>query len=162
MSHTQTKNHHCIPNTSTSHPGYPIPEEPISVSGYDSSPGVSNRSPRSSVQSLGYSNSSSESEAPGTPQTDYQVDETADQLKKDEMIADPVTHPRKRRASTKLISQNSDDVKNLLGVARLGTELIQKECCGGGCSSSNTLKEERFSLSFRPVPIPDNDAFESL
>jgi len=123
---------------------------------------VSNRSPQSSVQSFEYSDSSSESEAPGTPQTDFQVDETSDQLKKDETIADPLTHPRRRRASTKLISQNSDDVKKLLGVAGSGTELIQKECCGGGCCFLNVLKDERFSVSFRPVLTPDNDAFESL
>jgi len=123
---------------------------------------VSNRSPQSSVQSFEYSDSSSESEAPGTPQTDFQVDETSDQLKKDETIADPLTHPRRRRASTKLISQNSDDVKKLLGVAGSGTELIQKECCGGGCYFLNVLKDERFSVSFRPVLTPDNDAFESL
>lgn len=123
---------------------------------------MSNRSPQSSVQSFEYSDSSSESEAPGTPQTDFQVDETSDQLKKDETIADPLTHPRRRRASTKLISQNSDDVKKLLGVAGSGTELIQKECCGGGCCFLNVLKDERFSVSFRPVLTPDNDAFESL
>lgn len=162
MTHAHTENHHCIPDTSTSHPDYPIPEEPTSVSGYDTSSSASNKSPHSSVQSLVHSDPSSESEAPGTPQTDILADEIPDQLKKDETTADPLTHPRKRRASTKLISQNSNDVKKLLGVASSGTELIQKECCGGGCCFLTVLKEERYSASFRQVLTPENDAFESL
>lgn len=162
MNHAQTKAHHCIPETSTSHPGYSIPEEPISVSGYVTSSSGSNRSPRSSVQSLVYSDSSSESEPPGTPHTDSQAYEIPDQPKNDETTANPSKHPRRRRASTKLISQNSDDVKKLLGVAGPGTDLVQKACCGGGCCFLNVLKEERFSDSFRQVLTPDNDAFASL
>ena len=162
MNHAQTNDHHCIPDTSTSHPGYPIPEEPISVSDSVTSSSGSNRSPRSSVQSLVYSDSSSESDAPGTPQSDIQVDAVTDELEKVKTIADSPKHPRRRRASTKLIAQNSDDVKKLLGVAGPGTELIQKACCGGGCCFLNSFNEERLSEPFHQVVTPENDAFTSL
>ncbi|MCJ1364684.1 hypothetical protein MMC16_003799 [Acarospora aff. strigata] len=161
MNHTQSEDHQCIPETATSHPGYPIPEEPTLVPEYATSSSASNRSPRSSVQSLVYSDSS-DSELPGTPHTDVLVDETLDQSKISDIIPAPPINPRKRRASTKLISQNSNDVKELLGVGGPGTELIQKTCCGGGCCFLTSLKEHPLSDSFRPVVTPDNDAFRSL
>ncbi len=108
-----------------------------------------------------YSGSSDDSDSPETPQTDIQIDEALEHLKEDEVIALSPRNPRKRRASTKLISQNSNDVKKLLGIGA-GTNLIEKACCGGGCCLLNALEEDPSSESFQPVVIPDNDAFRSL
>lgn len=108
-----------------------------------------------------YSGSSDDSDSPETPQTDIQIDEALELLKEDEVIALSPRNPRKRRASTKLISQNSNDVKKLLGIGA-GTNLIEKACCGGGCCLLNALEEDPSSESFQPVVIPDNDAFRSL
>jgi sulfite reductase alpha subunit-like flavoprotein len=85
-------------------------------------------SPKSVAPSLTYSSSSEEVEEP----------------------------PRARRASTKLISQNSEDVRRLIGEG--GTKLIET-CCGGGCCMSITKQD---GLEYERVPLPDNVAFRAL
>ncbi|RMD40732.1 hypothetical protein DV735_g4410, partial [Chaetothyriales sp. CBS 134920] len=78
------------------------------------------------------------------------------------------THPdlprqRRRRASTILVSQNSDDVNRLLGQPGATTQFFQKSCCGGGCCKTRLLRpEEADEISFTPVAPPDNAAFRSL
>ncbi|KAI9879790.1 MAG: hypothetical protein M1830_007232 [Pleopsidium flavum] len=161
MSQTRTRQHQCIPETPTSHPGDPIPEEPTLIPEYAISPIVSTQSPRSSAQSLVYSGSSDDSDSPETPQTDVQLEEALDHLEENEVIAVTPRDSRKRRASTKLISQNSGDVRKLLGVGP-GTKLIEKACCGGGCCFLNALEEDLSSKSSLPVVLPKNDAFRSL
>lgn len=64
--------------------------------------------------------------------------------------------PRRRRASTLLISQNADDVRRIVGES--GTKLVEK-CCGGGCCMAAS---KHASSSTESVPLPDNDAFRSL
>ncbi|KAF4628872.1 hypothetical protein G7Y89_g9279 [Cudoniella acicularis] len=70
-------------------------------------------------------------------------------------VEEPVV-PRRRRASTKLISQNVADVQRLTGES--GTRLIEK-CCGGGCCMAITKTD---GLTYERVPLPDNDAFGAL
>lgn len=90
-----------------------------------------NDSPRSSVPSLTYSSSSDDTE---------------------------LEEPRKtRRASTKLISQNAEDVRRIIGES--GTKLIEN-CCGGGCCMA--LGKQADDVSLERVPLPDNDAYRSL
>ncbi|PQE10879.1 FAD binding domain-containing protein [Rutstroemia sp. NJR-2017a WRK4] len=64
--------------------------------------------------------------------------------------------PRRRRASTKLISQNATDMQRIIGEA--GTKLVEK-CCGGGCCMAVTKSD---SLTYEKVKLPENDAFASL
>lgn len=79
--------------------------------------------------------------------------ESNDELEETKTIE---TAPRRRRASTILVSQNSDDVRRILGEG--GTQpLVQ--CCGGGCQISAS---EVHSDAFESVTFPDNDAYRSL
>lgn len=107
--------------------------------------------------------SGSENESPGTPATDPQLDDVIDQQKNDESFVIPPTTPRKRRASTILISQSPEDVRRILSHTRgAETKEIERICCGGGCCFEKTLEEDPETNSVSPVVIPDNDAFRSL
>lgn len=107
--------------------------------------------------------SGSENESPGTPATDPQLDEGVDQQKVDGTFAVPPTAPRRRRASTVLISQSTEDVRRILSPVRgAETREIEKVCCGGGCCFLNRLEEDPATKSNCPVIVPDNDAFRTL
>ena len=126
------------------------------------------QSPSSSTQSLVYT-SGSDNEAPGTPATDPHcvVDEKpadATDLSKDEaIIVVPPTSPRKRRASTVLISQSPEDVRRILSPAKgAETKEIEKVCCGGGYCFLDALEEDSTTEASLPVVIPPNEAFRTL
>ena len=130
----------------------------------------SEQSPSSSSHSLVYT-SGSENEIPGTPATDPQLDgvvdekhvEGKDQSNDEAAFVVPPTTPRKRRASTILISQSPEDVKRILSPARgAETKEIEKVCCGGGCCFLDTLEEDPTTKASLPVVIPPNEAFRSL
>ena len=130
----------------------------------------SEQSPSSSSHSLVYT-SGSENEIPGTPATDPQLDgvvdekhvEGQDQSNDEAAFVVPPTTPRKRRASTILISQSPEDVKRILSPARgAETKEIEKVCCGGGCCFLDTLEEDPTTKASLPVVIPPNEAFRSL
>ena len=129
-------------------------------------------SPNSSSQSLVYT-SGSESESPGTPATDPQLAEStlldeglskeAIDLNDSKTFKTPPPTPKKRRASTILVSQNSEDVHRILSPIRgAETKEIEKVCCGGGCCFLKTLEEDPGTQSSPPVVPPDNEAFRSL
>jgi len=63
---------------------------------------------------------------------------------------------KRRRASTRLISQNAEDVRRIMGEG--GAKLVS-QCCGGGCCMS---ANKNGSISLESVTLPDNDAFRSL
>lgn len=133
---------------------------------------IAETSPNSSSQSLGYT-SGSESDSPGTPATDPQLAESTlykddtsrdtTDLDNDKTFVAPPTTPRKRRASTVLVSQNQEDVHRILSPLRgAQTKEIEKVCCGGGCCFLKTLEEDPATQSSSPVAPPDNEAFQSL
>ncbi|MCJ1374192.1 hypothetical protein MMC20_005424 [Loxospora ochrophaea] len=162
MLHSPSEQHHCIPDNSTSHPNNPIPEEPSGLPVYHLSSIADHLSPRS-LQSADSTPPSSDSESPPTPRTDPQVDDVYAELEHDKTDDLLTRRSRGRRASTALISQNQSDLQRILGVgAQGGTTLVEKVCCGGGCCFLNALVDESKSGSFRPVAVPDNDAFRSL
>lgn len=144
--------HHSIPVSSTSHPDNPIPEEPrhrsLSV--------TSARFNALSIQEPTTTDATLPS-APLTPPSEPQ----------DEVQDDNDTEPTAdggRRASTVLISQNSDDMRRILeNVGQSGTQKLQPLCCGGGCCRSQPLQrlESPVSGSNGVIP-PNNDAFRSL
>ena len=161
---------HQLPTTATSHPNDPIPCEPREVpqlvlkpTSFPAQP--EHTSPKSSGESILWSqNSSDDSEAPMTPNTepDQAVEEIVDKL--EDLPAAAVNfngQTRPRRASTTLISDSPADIQRILGSGETATKLIS-QCCGGGCCLLKTLQPDTSSSSFVPVVIPDNAAFRSL
>ena len=155
---------HKIPTTSTSHPDNPIPSEPRDIPELTIRPThpEEDTSPRSSGESVLWSDYDNESEAPLTPNTEPQVDELVDKLQELPISAVNFTEEKRpRRASTTLISESPADIRRLLGEGETATKLIS-QCCGGGCCLLNTLAPDTSSPNFEPVVIPDNHAFRSL
>lgn len=165
--------HTRISESSTSHPNNPIPSEPESIPKQHLQPSPFDVSPNSSTRSLEYT-SGSENESPGTPATDPQLAEPAqlklgdeaveasDPNRDKEFVVPPMT-PRKRRASTVLVSQSPEDVHRILAPIRgAETTEIEKVCCGGGCCFLKSLAEDPAAISSSPVEIPDNEGFRSL
>ncbi|KAI1824745.1 FAD binding domain-containing protein [Xylaria intraflava] len=65
--------------------------------------------------------------------------------------------PRKRRASTRLISQSATDVQRITGES---TQQLINRCCGASCCLN--FQKKRPGVKYERVPLPDNDAFRSL
>ncbi|KAI1438835.1 FAD binding domain-containing protein [Xylaria sp. CBS 124048] len=65
--------------------------------------------------------------------------------------------PRKRRASTRLISQNATDVQRITGES---TQQLIDRCCGPSCCLN--FQKKKPGVAYEHVPLPDNDAFRSL
>ncbi|MCJ1357161.1 MAG: hypothetical protein MMC33_007157 [Icmadophila ericetorum] len=153
-----TEPHHSIPETTTSHPDNPIPEEPEIRKTHK----VSVELPNDSPTSTSFSSVSSENGSPSTPHTEPQIDEDVEHVGTSSQSAVSLEIPRNRKrcASTALISSNQKDVLRLLGTEG-GTKLVEKICCGGGCcffnSAGNAIEEP-----LTPIQLPDNDAFRSL
>lgn len=142
-----------IPVSSTSHPDNPIPEEPRGVRSLSITDFNFNGSPASQ------GTESSGSDSPATPPTppDLQTLQVSDDN-------DNKPTGRSRRASTILISQNSDDMRRVLeNVGTSGTQKIESMCCGGGCCRGRPLQPLDGPISgFNSITAPDNDAFKSL
>lgn len=126
---------------------------------------TSTESPRSSNESLVWSDQSSDSEAISTPRTEPLdgVDEVLDKVEElPAATVDITPKPTKRRASTTLIAQDAEGIRRILGDGETGTKFIERYCCGGGCCMVKTLPPDTKSESFEPVVVPDNHAFRSL
>lgn len=158
-----------IPETSTSHPDDPIPKEPAVVPHLSILQRETSDSQSSARSITGASEISTDSEAPLTPLTEPSGDEAAEgdftQYKKpSDGSSQHAPQQRRRRGSTVLISQSSDDVQRILGNVRSGTNLIGRLCCGGGCCKLEPLKESATAppSNLRPITTPKNPAFDSL
>ncbi|KAJ6127328.1 hypothetical protein N7523_002940 [Penicillium sp. IBT 18751x] len=140
-----------IPVSSTSHPDNPIPEEPRGVRSLS----VTDINFNASSQESSDTNSSN---SPATPATPITPPESLSEKELDE------TNGRRRRASTILISQNSEDMRRVLeNVGTGGTQKIQSSCCGGGCCRGQKLRPVDGPISgFNSITTPDNKAFASL
>lgn len=162
MPHPKSSHHTCLSESPTCHPHDPIPHEPISIPRHQKTSATEPSSDSASSESFEYT-SGSDCESPATPATDPQLDEAIDQKEDDKNFVMPATTPRRRRASTILVSQGPEDVRLILSPARGAlTEEIEKICCGGGCCFLKTLEEDPATNSGSPVVVPDNDAFRSL
>jgi len=164
--------HTCITKSSTSHLNNPIPTDPVAIPKISRTLSLRDASPNSPAPSIAYT-SGSEYDSPGTPATDPQIEEAIEN--KDDDIAGPnnptdnqtfvvpPTSPRKRRASTKIISSSPEDVRRILSPLKVAeTRAIEKVCCGGGCCSLRSLEEDPATESSSPVVVPDNEAFRTL
>lgn len=135
--------------SSTSHPDNPVPEEPRGVRSL-------------SVTDMTFSGfsasqdteTSTDSVSPSAPATDLQSDteKTGNEA------------GRERRASTVLVSQNSEDMRRLLeNVGIGGTQKVQPLCCGGGCCRSQPLRRTSEPVSGANfITAPDNKAYRDL
>ena len=167
MTHPPNTQHTCITHSFTSHPDNPIPEEPPSSTfKKPDHPIVKTVSPESFTSSPDYT-SGSDDGSPSTPATDPHLVElpskAAGQTEKN--IQSPPSTPKKRRASTILISQSPEDKHRILSPQPqrgAATTELGRVCCGGGCCSAKNLERDEESLSSRPVTKPENDAFRSL
>lgn len=161
MAHANEPSKHTIPLSSTSHPGDPVPEEPTGIP-HIKALHPQTASPDSQTSSIKES-WESDREAPSTPGTEPLADdvtEKLDELKLESSIPQPVTRPR--RASTVLISQNSEDVQKILGNVGAKTTQVEKLCCGGGCCKLQPLKESGVRAAVNPVVKPKSKAFDTL
>lgn len=139
-----------IPLSDTSHPNNPIPEEPRGVRSLS----VTDMSFNGSSDSSQQLNEFTDSESPSTPLTP--ADSHSESPTKS-------ANGRRRRASTVLISQNSDDMRRVLeNVGTGGTRKVEPLCCGGGCCRSQPLRRVPGPVLGVPVTPPDNEAFRSL
>ena len=136
-----------LPHSSTSHPQDPIPEEPARTRRLSPFTSLIPSSPSLTRES---SPSSNDATTPNTPIT--MSDESDAETGSQQQPA------RKRRASTMLVSQNSDDVRRFLGLT-VTTEMI-KNCCGGGCCMQE-IKSRPFDGQDAVVK-PDNASYKSL
>lgn len=161
--HPESSGHTCIGESSTSHPQNPIPEEPPSKSIKPEILSIPAHSTDSSSLSIDYT-SSSGNESPSTPATDPQLDEAfvAASLSDEIPSVIPPSTPKRRRASTLLISQSPEDKHRILSSRGANTKEVEKVCCGGGCCFLNTLEEDPNTLFSDPINTPDNDAFRGL
>lgn len=67
------------------------------------------------------------------------------------------TEIRRRRASTRLIAQNAEDVQRITGES---TAQLAARCCGGGCCLSAAATKQ--GVECEKVQHPDNNAFRAL
>ncbi|PGH05245.1 hypothetical protein AJ79_06856 [Helicocarpus griseus UAMH5409] len=167
MASSMTQHVETIPVSDTSHPDNPVPEEPTCLPQLrllNSGPAPSLESHSSSVSTVGTSELASDTETPSTPGTEPIPDEVTEKITDLTLEAKSPPKPtaRRRRASTVLISQSSEDVQKILGSGQGGTHALEKLCCGGGCCKLQPLKEPASSSTLHPVIRPKNKAFESL
>jgi sulfite reductase alpha subunit-like flavoprotein len=148
-SSTSQPSHHSLPTTSTSHPNDPIPEEPTNITKYSPSIPLNGPSPQLSTSSVA-SEYDSESDA-STQVTDPYSEEGLTNVDQ-EQFSDAT--PKRRRASTMLVSQNSEDLRRLLGP--------DKVCCGGGCCMMQSSKDQEAPRIEIPVQTPRNDAYRAM
>lgn len=157
---------HHIPTTATSHPGNPVPEEPKNIDAVVLPQPVA-ASPTSAASSryTAPSDISSDDESPSTPNTEVQDDLVDDVTLPTALDTPPAIKASggRRRASTILVSQNSDDVRRLLSNVALepGTQILQTPCCGGGCCKLQAFPK-KVDQPLNPIKTPDNAAFRSL
>lgn len=108
----------------------------------------------------GFAETSNDAESTTTPATDLQPN--PDNLARKQSVSDD--SGRERRASTVLISQNSEDMRRLLeNVGIGGTQKVQPLCCGGGCCRSQPLQRTSEPVSGNNfITAPDNKAYQDL
>ena len=162
MAHPKSGNETAIVETSSSNPGHSRTQENSHISKEQLTLRISNGSTGSLPSALG--TSSSESEILTTPPTDSQSLEASDQSDEDSIHALPNQKPRwprKRRASTTLISSSPKDIRRIFG-EEAGTQFLGRICCGGGCCSIKPGIKTMVLGSAVPVQLPDSDAYRSL
>lgn len=146
-----------IPDSETSHPDDPVPQEPLLYRAPAVVPTSPSQSLKSHDQSSSYSDSS-DSSAPSTPSSELPGNDLIAELDKQRSSG---RSPKKRRASTVLVSQNANDVARIFGEGP-GVARVRTTCCGGGCCMLQPFPEQKTPFLEDPVSGPDNKAYRSL
>ncbi|KAI1108632.1 FAD binding domain-containing protein [Nemania sp. NC0429] len=106
-------------------------------------------------QSLAASAADSIPESPNLPSIAPSLTYSEESDDQDEPRApEPV---RKRRASTRLISQSATDIQRITGES---TEELINRCCGESCCRN--FQKKKPGVEYEHVPLLENDAFRSL
>lgn len=157
---TGLANRDILPHTENCHPENPVPEEPIKtrdMSVTEASAFSVDSSPNTTFSNDDLSEIDTTPSTPITDDSDGSVKDLPDKQHGEQ------PQPRKRRASTILVSQDSADSRLFLGKTGDATlEMIQKACCGGGCCMLKELKLDPDLAITDPVHIPENHAYTSL
>ncbi|KAJ3565167.1 hypothetical protein NPX13_g7601 [Xylaria arbuscula] len=96
-------------------------------------------------------------EEPNLPSIAPSLTYSEDSEDQEELRAPEPEPQRKRRASTRLISQSASDIQRITGET---TQQLISRCCGAGCCMNFQKKKQ--GIEYEQVPLPDNDAFRSL
>lgn len=150
---------HAIPVTNHSHPNDPIPEDPTRSRKLSINPSQVSQSPASTVTNGTYSDDASSIDTAPTTPTDPLSDDSFDEQQRKTVSN---TQHNKRRASTVLVSEDSEDARRFLGQAGTATSMIQKACCGGGCCMLQEFKSKGAPQGQNPIHEPQNSAYRSL
>ncbi|KAH1630544.1 hypothetical protein V6Z96_005159 [Aspergillus fumigatus] len=155
FSHSSNGDYRTIPVSSTSHPDNPVPEEPRTRSLSITDTSFNGSSPAQETEG------STDLDTPPTPLTPLDEEQPDSRDSRKEFTDSGNGH--QRRASTVLISQNSEDMRRVLeSVGTAGTQKVQPLCCGGGCCRSQPLTKLGPLPSANAVTPPDNEAFKKL
>ncbi|KAH2795792.1 hypothetical protein KXW38_009544 [Aspergillus fumigatus] len=155
FSHSSNGDYRTIPVSSTSHPDNPVPEEPRTRSLSITDTSFNGSSPAQETEG------STDLDTPPTPLTPLDEEQPDSRDSRKEFTDSGNGH--QRRASTVLISQNSEDMRRVLeSVGTAGTQKVQPLCCGGGCCRSQPLTKLGPLPSANAVTPPDNGAFKKL
>ncbi|KAH1457616.1 hypothetical protein KXX13_009203 [Aspergillus fumigatus] len=155
FSHSSNGDYRTIPVSSTSHPDNPVPEEPRTRSLSITDTSFNGSSPAQETEG------STDLDTPPTPLTPLDEEQPDSRDSRKEFTDSGNGH--QRRASTVLISQNSEDMRRVLeSVGTAGTQKVQPLCCGGGCCRSQPLTKLGPLPSANAVSPPDNEAFKKL
>ena len=152
---------HLLPRTAHSQPKNPIPEEPSDTRNLTlTETKLSQYSQSSNGLSSSYSDTTSNVDTePTTPVSEDLSDDSLDELR-DHTKFPPQN--RKRRASTLLISEDSEDARRFLGERGAATSMLQTACCGGGCCKLQDLKTKQAREGHASINVPQNAAYQSL
>lgn len=151
-----------LPETATSHPSNPIPEEPTVNKEIAVTPSLGNHRARRPQESPPSSESSSDSESPSTPATEVHVEQAIDTLKDEGTVAINFNGAKQLRHAGESTQGDADDVMHLGIGDTATTERFEKACCGGGGCFLQGIESETSRDLQSDVVIPDNDAFRSL
>ena len=151
--------HVYTPQSSTSHPENPIPEEP-KPSHADRRLSLHLDVDTESASSLTTGTSSDDSSTPTTPLSSSRESQNGKRSSASS-TSDVSVSEAKRRSSAQLFPRSSSSLQKILSQGR-GTQFVGKVCCGGGCCFLNASAEENRELDHIPVKQPANDAYRSL
>ncbi|KAF2155763.1 sulfite reductase flavo protein alpha-component [Myriangium duriaei CBS 260.36] len=133
---------------------------------------TSSQSPRSSAESMNWSEEASDSETLSTPPSEMQeqMDDPNYTHETPRMLPPPTLDfsipaiaegtPKRRRASTNLIA--TEDIQRLLGDGTTASQFLEKYCCGEGCCMVKKIPMDSNRPGFVAIPVPQNDAFKAL
>ena len=151
-----------LPETETSHPANPIPEEPAANPQVEVTPPTVNEAlSQLSLDTSTPSDSPSDSDAPSTPSTDPQVDLTIEKLKGETTASINFVGTQKAQSLLKTVAQSRRGSAKRAVATPSQSGVTENACCGGGCCFLK-IEPDHYGQWGKSLTIPDNDAFRNL